>query len=797
MIGKQIKSYQHLSRALENGFSKVMVTFNDTCMGQHKFFHIIDVLKYEDKIYFFFDRLNEHIDFSNIVDDETYKQIQSLGLNCACHFRDEFKKTMFRYVYLLPKTFDSDFDHFCQTNKSLVSKVKGSDDIKKMVYALTDGSKNYFAWAINLIHRISHIKLLMVLQWAKNNKHLAKLLSKGGITAYKNKEINSLCAEIHELNFRKRINDAINMFNTSQKKLLKTNLENLSNEDKQSLSRFLRMSTTKRQNLIQKVSTINDFVELTDFIKASTKVSFKWDMDSFMRNIDELNDATIRIAIKGDNFVVVEVLDFEAIKFLGKNTNWCIAKDKGSWSGYTTGGERRQYILFDFSKKEDDDLSIIGFTTIDGFGVRHAHSLTNKDLYNVMDGGEFSDYGFVTYSNNEVVEHINTLLNMRGIDINMLCKMRKLPFSWNRKSVLSAAYNITEDIDIIKETNEHLVFATYVKDFHNVFLSDPSNLKKRVSTNYMLVFCDFTEPVTQGLIIALIEQRFGSRDQATFWYNYALNPINKDINVVLHKYNLPYDTIKRPNDLVTRFKEGFIGCNMTEVRECMAKDKNILDKALPSLQNEMGTLFEVFRHVSFDLKSFDYLNLVYGNGHTLNDFIGSTTLTLLRAAITSIYEIPDDKSIELFFSKKVNDTKKHESINSFLIIENILNNEKNHTLILRFLEVLDEYLISNDVKVKLWEMSLDKLKSLEGFESIKEEAIKTLYPYAPNSKSDVINEFFSDVQKKINLIQPFDYHGIVRGRVMEIASASNIAVDYAIADAAITAAITRENREQF
>lgn len=756
MLGKQIKSYQHLFRTLDKGFSKIILTSSDVYMMEYKFFRICDVLKYGDKIYIFYHPTEEQgIDLRNIVDSETYSHIQSLEKKGAYLITEDYQGGLFRNVYLLPPTFESDFDAFCKTNKTLVSKINVSDDIKRVLFALTDGSKNYFAWAASLTKHTSHLKLLMILQWAKNNKQLTKRLGKGSITAYKNKEIDKLCGEIRELNLSKRVNDAINMFNTAQKKLLKENLENLTHDDKRSLSRLLRLSTTKRQNLIQKVSTIKDFVEITDYIKSATKVSFKWDIHSFMESVGGINSDGIRIAIKGDGFVVVEVLDFESIKFLGKNTNWCIAKDKGSWNGYSNGNDKKQYILFDFTKKEDDDYSIVGFTTLNGLGVKYAHSLTNKDLseFNTQESSyHYADCGFVSYSVSNAVKRINTLLFERGIDIDMLCEMHKFPFTWDCMTVLATANSITNDIEVIKQTKDQLVFAVYSRDFLDAFLGKPDlKLKDKSPNEYVLVFCDFTEPINQGLLFAVIEKGFGLVDYVSNWFNHSLMPITKDIDVVLHKYKLPYDTIKRPNDPTYRFKRAFGNCNMAEIRECMLNDNYVLQTAIQ--KGKLRNSFGQFLHVSFEVKSFDYLNLVYGNGYTLyNDILGMDTTNLLEYAVSKLRKIPSNESIELFFLRKIVDENENENINAFLVLENILNHEENYDLFVRFLNIVETLDVKDDIKFKIWEKCLKRLKSLKDFEEHREKIIKGLYPCILKNENKRLKELFSELGSTADML---------------------------------------------
>ena len=89
--------------------------------------------------------------------------------------------------------------------------------------------------------------------------------------------------------------------------------------------------------------------------------------------------------------MVLKVFDFETIKQLAKTTNWCISKNKSYWNNYVSPeNNTSQYVLFDFSKKEDDKHSIIGFTVMHNKGITNAHDFTNNNLFK-NSGNEYDD----------------------------------------------------------------------------------------------------------------------------------------------------------------------------------------------------------------------------------------------------------------------------------------------------------------------------------------------------------------------------------------------------------------------
>ena len=85
----------------------------------------------------------------------------------------------------------------------------------------------------------------MIIDFTKN-------LRKNTITAYtSNDDIMSLSEELLILRREKRINDVINMFNTAQKRILRAKAAEFSDKDKETLSKFYRLSETKKSNFIQ------------------------------------------------------------------------------------------------------------------------------------------------------------------------------------------------------------------------------------------------------------------------------------------------------------------------------------------------------------------------------------------------------------------------------------------------------------------------------------------------------------------------------------------------------------------
>lgn len=255
------------------------------------------------------------------------------------------------------------------------------------MYAITDGSKNFFFWAVNAYFKQGiHISTLeKIMAWNENYGTKAKELKKGSITAYTGQcEIISLVREIAHIRNEKRANDVMNMFNTAQKKALKA--INLSARDHETLSKFGKLSGKKKLNFIKKMSSVFDASEILKQMAFLSDVHFEWKKESLLEYIDNNENIDCDIILDKGDIVLLKVKDYETVKRLTKATNWCISKDKKYWNEYVEfNPNATQYIIFDFSKKEDDNHSIVGFTSVYNRGITNAHDFENHDMMKAVE----------------------------------------------------------------------------------------------------------------------------------------------------------------------------------------------------------------------------------------------------------------------------------------------------------------------------------------------------------------------------------------------------------------------------
>ena len=125
----------------------------------------------------------------------------------------------------------------------------------RYLFALTDGNKNIFLWAIRQVYKygVSLYAIKNVIDWCNNYNGIASKLKKGSITSYNGHD--GICILLHELeSLRKdsRKNLIASTFNTKQKKALKEKV--FSDSDHEIFHKFSNLSGKKKVNFIKKMS---------------------------------------------------------------------------------------------------------------------------------------------------------------------------------------------------------------------------------------------------------------------------------------------------------------------------------------------------------------------------------------------------------------------------------------------------------------------------------------------------------------------------------------------------------------
>ena len=645
MIGTSIRSVRHLFRVSDASLKTVLIKFKENAWDICKVVKFPKGSVFGETMFIFNNYIRQsHWSFDSILmsnefrklfktEDVTAYACRAISVNSS-----EFSSLggYFQEITLLPDSFESDYEKFLKDNNKMVTNLVNkfgvsTRDIKmKRLYIYSDGSKNFFQWAATSCYqnRTSMSVLKNILLWNESYKQLSKNLEKGTITAYTSKDsIIRLLEELGELRKEKRINDSINSFNTTQKKLFKNN--ELADDDKQALWRLSRLSETKRLNFIKKVSSITDFNELSRQLRFATSVHFSWSKESFMDFLENVEDIKYEKIYDNDKVVLVKVIDYETIKQLGKTTNWCISKNKSYWNNYIENyhGVTTQYMVFDFSKLEDDKLSIVGFTTTHNKGITSAHNFVNENLM----GGEEGEQVFLNsfLSRFKESKNIYSVLADDGIDITLVVQYDMPPYKWDENSLMEYLYECVnpENVDVIKKSDGKIVLSIMDENIR-YFLGDAYH--DNISCDYWnyqhILFIDFNKSVydINKLQFAIIEEGGGDEDYCMGLYNERALAANQNFDTKLIEFGLPYNTIRRTNDPYVRLRNGLFSYNTPMIKACVAECGKDVIKKMITKDVGTDTFYDMILRTVRNHMSFDYLDLIYDNGLKLTDIFSAS-----------------------------------------------------------------------------------------------------------------------------------------------------------------------------
>ena len=715
MIGTNIRGIRHLWRVSDCSLRKILVRCGE------RGWDICEVIKTKpdskigERMYIFnscYNENNYNISTLSSLSTEMHDMLsevthsRSLEVVKNCH---GFKGCdgLFSEITLLPKSFDEDYASFLKENAKIVKNLTekygvNTNDIRvKRIYIYTEGSKYFFQWAMDLYFKAgcSMRTIFNILTWNEHYKQLTKKLSKSTITAYTSQNsINDLMEELAILRNEKRVNDAINSFNTAQKKLLKTNEQ--SKTDKNTLARFSKLSDTKKTNFIRKVSTINDYQELMRQMRHVTSVHFEWSKDSFMDFIKNVDGINYEVVYENDSVVLVKVTDYETIKQLGKTTNWCISKNKTYWNNYIehNHGKATQYMIFDFSKFEDDKLSIVGFTTTYNKGITSAHNFTNDNLMN--GGNNMNSLLLKSYlARFDDSNSIYKILQDCGIDITLVAHYDKPQYKWSYEDLMSYLYECVDknNVDIIKYDGNRLVLSVLDENI-KYFFGDAymDNISSDDYGEQHIIFADFamSQYDPNKLIFGIVYDGGSEGNYCSCMYNETSLSVNANVNFdsKLIEFDVPYDIIRRTDDINKRARNAFTSFNVNMLMDCIKKEKNCLHKAMVEYFEQENIYHTIYQSV-INFLSFDYLNIIYDNGHYLNEYMDSSYIAeILKCSFNnlktasrqlyrnSVMEKPNEERIKAFYNEELKNRNDVLYVGNYLIIKEIIKREnKNGT----------------------------------------------------------------------------------------------------------------------
>lgn len=705
MVGKDIRSIRQLARESGTSIRSAIISFGQYGTSYCKVIWFKDFKPFNGEGLCIFNNQynNSMFRFSTIISapefDKYREELSVYYSKVVCVDKNNYKASDLAFtinsIRLLPESFEDDYYKFFNENQKVITPLihrygfSPNDAVIKRIFASTGDSKNFFTWAINAYYRcgttLNAIK--RILWWNENYKQLVKKLSKGTITAYTSRRaIFGLFDEMNALRREKRINDVINMFNTAQKKILRS--MNITDDDKKVFSSFYRLSENKKINFVKKMSTITDHAEIMRQMRHVTSTHFNWSKESFMDYVENVEGINYEKIFENDDTVLVKVNDFETVKQFAKTTNWCISKNKSYWNNYVghiKGAE--QYVLFDFSQKEDALTSIVGFTCKYNKGITNAHDFTNNSM---MGNGGVSTNSLI----NSYISHLKNsndiylLLEQHGININLIAKYDKPSYNWDRDSMYKYLYECVEKSNVCILTDNGEQVAISVKDSDiKYFLGDSyiDNVTEELYSMQHIIFMDFAmnQHDPNRIMFAIVHNEYESNeDYVIMFKNEHYIDANVTFEAKLSQFGLPYDTIRRIDNKFVKLRDAIRAYDTQEVMNGI-KNKELFTDVLYDYIGE-DSMEEFIKGSIVNYVSFDYLDIFYNNKYKLSDFLSygrveNLVHDLLHIFIiqydNSICHLPTQKEIDAFFNRKTTNIHEARTIGLFLALDKILASE--------------------------------------------------------------------------------------------------------------------------
>lgn len=630
MIGTFCRSLQHLFKSVEDCKTKKLIFI----WGNGRFSFCEAYKKNENEMLIFNSVTNcsskglgSCINITKEIEELYNKYGYFIYLNLKeistiLNLNHTFSNNSFK-ICLLPQDFDKDYEKFRNENnkrfKQVVDKFTSYyfDNVILMAYCLSNGSINFFEWIVrNLYRHVDFNNIFYIMQWNEKYSQNTNKLSKGTITAYNDVNgIMQLIQELHSIRQVKRANDSVVQFNTIQKKLLKPHIEE--KYTKEVLNKFGRLSDVKKLNFIRKVSTIEDYDEIISQMAHLCDIHFDWNKASLLDYIKNSDITKCDIVFDKDNLVLIKVNDYETIKRLAKTTNWCISKNKRYWNDYVEHRKSSvQYVLFDFNKKEDDELSIVGFTTDERIGITNAHSFTNNNL---MDNASVST--LLSFLPRRKMG-IHTILDLNHIPTTIFKPKIEYPFEWSKKSFIEFISKYIDEFvfDILMDEDNKLVVSIKSNETYKLF--HPKTLEHfdfYLLENECMFFLDFNKNSADADAFALFPiipneiEETNSRG-----YDYNLNPILLSFNKALSDFGLPFNTIKRVYSVQKGFNDALLNYDTNALREILSNTEQVKELTKHKDRND-NAYYSLYNSI-FNEHSLEILNIFYEKGLTLTKF---------------------------------------------------------------------------------------------------------------------------------------------------------------------------------
>lgn len=335
------------------------------------------------------------------------------------------------------------------------------------IIMMFDGQTNYHMWAIKLFYgKVCGLDVIhRIKDWSETFKTEIKNLVKQNIIAYTTtNDLQGLFTEMRGLELLKNVREGASWFNTAQKKLIvDTLLKNPSGQNFNGLDAFMnqntlvkwekvfkgisRLAKTRREKLISTSSALYDIRDLFNHIENALSATYEWNREDLIAYMEN-NTPDCEIVFDKDNVMVLNIPSFKSSRALcGKGrTAWCLTREERYFKQYVLDPrDAKQYFLFDFNKREDNELAHIGFTVRRSEGIVNAHSTSNNNMCGegiMVDGKRVN---------------VQAALKMCNIPLCTYMDIKKPSYGWSMESILKMFASRTEDFSLSCNKNNVLI----------------------------------------------------------------------------------------------------------------------------------------------------------------------------------------------------------------------------------------------------------------------------------------------------------------------------------------------------
>jgi hypothetical protein len=288
------------------------------------------------------------------------------------------------------------------------------------------------------------------------------------------------------------------------------------------------------------------------------------------------------------------------------------------------------------------------------------------------------------------------VLKSCGIDITLVAQYDKPLYEWNKETMFKYLYECVKEsnVDVLCNTDKQVAIS--VKDSNvKYFLGDAyiDNISSDSWSCQHIIFMDFTmsEYDPNRIQFAIIRNYDGDQEDSCIgMYNEHIEGVNSSFETKLSQYSLPYNIIRRSDNVYVRLNGAIRSYNAPVVKEMLKSvDRSVLEEVI---YDYIGSeqIVNIIASSVVDTMSFDMLDAFYDNGISLSTYFESSMIGVIIKQITNNmvlhgrsgimhgdYKIPTKEDIDRFFSNNCETIDEAFYIGSYLALKKIIGHEKN------------------------------------------------------------------------------------------------------------------------